>query len=264
MRLVSWNVNGLRSVVAKGAWHDFMASRGAAADVICLQETRCAAACAVELLTTPEFPHVYASACECAKGYSGVALLSKRPAIEVSYDLQGAPEARREGRIVTATFPDAVVVCCYVPNSKPKLERLAYRLEVWGPAFRAHVLRTKSKVPVFVCGDMNVAHQELDIHNPGDKRPRPGYTDGERTDFGALLSECKLVDSLRSVWPKRAGAYSWWSNFAKSRERNKGWRIDYVLSTLAPEKADVWADVVGSDHAPVWAEYKNPSRGNFD
>ena len=257
MLLVSWNVNGLRSVVAKGAWENFLKTRGEAADVICLQETRCAAVCAVELLTSPEFPHVYASACECSKGYSGVALLSKRPAVEVSYDLPGAPEARREGRVVTATFPDAVVVCCYVPNSKPKLERLAYRLEVWGPAFRAHISKvSKAGLPVFVCGDMNVAHRALDIHNPDDKRPRPGYTDGERADFEALLSECKLVDAFRSVWPKRAGAYSWWSNFAKSRERNKGWRIDYVLSTRAkPERADVWADVLGSDHAPVWADY---------
>jgi exodeoxyribonuclease III len=287
MKLLSWNVNGLQSIMRKGALQALVrGDHGAPApDVLCLQEIRCGAACADKLLgevaALGGYDVVLAHPCtaEGKKGYAGTALLSRglgAPA-RVRYGVAGSAAAADdpEGRVIVAEWPAAAltVVCCYTPNAgQGTLKRLQERVEVWDPAFRGLVRglvpaggagRGKKAPLVLICGDLNVAHQDVDLYKPDAAHARQaGFTPQERAGFGALLEEAGVVDSFRAVHGPEAVAYSWWSNFGQARAKNHGWRIDYVLVNQAAVKtkrvlqADVYADVPGSDHAPVGIVWK--------
>lgn len=245
MLLVSWNVNGIRSALGKGLL-DFM--RAADADIYCLQEVR----------ATPEQANLdlpgYAAHFNLAEkpGYSGTAIFSRVPLGAVWNGL-GVAAHDREGRVVTAELDDFYLVNVYTPNSQRGLARLDYRVREWDPAFRGYLGRLEEKKPVVFCGDLNVAHEEIDIANPKSNRRNAGFTDEERTEFGAHL-RTGYVDTFRH-FVKEGGHYTWWSNFGRSRERNVGWRIDYfcVSRSLVPrlEAAAIHPEVRGSDHCPV-------------
>lgn len=245
MKLISWNVNGLRACMGKG-FSDFFAA--ADADVFCVQETKMQ-----EGQADFDFPgyHQYWNSAE-KKGYSGTAIFSKVEPLSVTTGI-GVPEHDMEGRVITAEYPGFYLVNVYTPNSQRELTRLAYRME-WEEAFKAYLLGLKAKKPVIVCGDMNVAHEEIDLKNPKPNRGNAGFTDEERQKFSALL-ETGFVDSFRFLYPDKAGAYSWWSYMYKAREKNAGWRIDYFLVSqeLKARVGDslIYSDVTGSDHCPV-------------
>ena len=245
MKLVSWNVNGLRACLGKG-FLDFCAV--ADADIICLQETKMRPEQAE--FDLPGY-HRYWNSADKA-GYSGTAVFTRRQPLSVTYDF-GIDEHRHEGRVITAEYPDFYLVCCYTPNSKDQLARLDYRM-AWEDDIRDYLLDLDAKKPVVYCGDLNVAHQEIDIKNPGPNRRNPGFTDEERETMTKLLSS-GFVDTFRYLYPDKTGAYSWWSYFAKSRERNIGWRIDYFLVSdiLQPriKAAEIHSSILGSDHCPV-------------
>ena len=245
MKLVSWNVNGLRACLGKG-FLDFCAV--ADADIICLQETKMRPEQAE--FDLPGY-HRYWNSADKA-GYSGTAVFTRRQPLSVTYDF-GIDEHRHEGRVITAEYPDFYLVCCYTPNSKDQLARLDYRM-AWEDDIRDYLLDLDAKKPVVYCGDLNVAHQEIDIKNPGPNRRNPGFTDEEREKMTKLLSS-GFVDTFRYLYPDKTGAYSWWSYFAKSRERNIGWRIDYFLVSdiLQPriKAAEIHSSILGSDHCPV-------------
>ena len=233
MKLVSWNVNGLRACLGKG-FLDFCAV--ADADIICLQETK----------MRPEQAEFDQA------GYSGTAVFTRRQPLSVTYDF-GIDEHRHEGRVITAEYPDFYLVCCYTPNSKDQLARLDYRM-AWEDDIRDYLLDLDAKKPVVYCGDLNVAHQEIDIKNPGPNRRNPGFTDEEREKMTKLLSS-GFVDTFRYLYPDKTGAYSWWSYRFNARKNNAGWRIDYfIVSERLKDKirnADIWSEVLGSDHCPV-------------
>ena len=245
MHLVSWNVNGLRACLRKGGG-EWLASCGA--DVICLQETR-ALPEQVTLELSGYTP--YWNPAQKA-GYSGVAIWTREEPVSVRYGL-GRPELDHEGRVITLELPDLFVVACYTPNAQRELVRLPYRQNVWDPAFRAHVQQLDREKPVAFCGDLNVAHREIDLANPKQNRRNAGFTDEERAGFDALL-EAGFLDSFR-VFEPGGGHYSWWSNRKGVRERNIGWRIDYFLVSerLRPrlQEAAIHPEVMGSDHCPV-------------
>lgn len=250
MKLVSWNVNGLRSCLGKG-FLDFCAF--ADADVICLQETKMRPEQAD--FDLPGYTRYWNSADKA--GYSGTAVFTRTEPLAVTYDF-GSDEHRREGRVITAEYPDFYLVCCYTPNSKDALARLDYRM-VWEDDFRAYLAELDGKKPVVLCGDLNVAHEEIDIKNPKSNRRNPGFTDEEREKMTALLS-AGFTDTFRALHPDLAGAYSWWSYRFHARANNAGWRIDYfiVSDRLMPrvENADIWSEVQGSDHCPVVLEIR--------
>lgn len=247
-KLISWNVNGLRACVGKG-FMDYM--KEADADIFCIQESKLQEG-QIEL----ELPgyHQYWNYAE-KKGYSGTALFSKEEPICVAYGL-GLEEHDREGRVITAEFPGYYVVTCYTPNSQEGLARLSYRME-WEDAFRNYLIRLDQAKPVIFCGDLNVAHQEIDLANPKSNRRNPGFTDEERSCMTRLL-DSGFVDSFRFLFPDKTGAYSWWSYRGRAREKNVGWRIDYfIVSERLAEKildATIHPDVTGSDHCPVSVE----------
>ena len=248
MRLVSWNVNGLRACLGKG-FLDFCAF--ADADVICLQETKMRPEQANFELAGY---HRYWNSADKA-GYSGTAVFTREEPLSVTYDF-GIDEHRHEGRVITAEYPAFCLVCCYTPNSKDQLARLDYRM-AWEDDIRAYLLDLDAKKPVVYCGDLNVAHQEIDIKNPGPNRRNPGFTDEEREKMTALLGS-GFVDTFRYLHPDQTGAYSWWSYRFNARKNNAGWRIDYFLvSERLKDKikhADIWSEVLGSDHCPVVLE----------
>lgn len=245
MRLISWNVNGLRAVVKKGFEDIFW---GLDADIFCLQETKLQEGQIDLDLTGYESYWSYAE----KKGYSGTAVFTRRTPLSVSYNL-GIAEHDSEGRAVTLEFEDFFLVCVYTPNAQDELKRLSYRME-WEDAFRDYLCALNTKKPVIVCGDMNVAHQEIDLKNPGPNRGKPGFSDEEREKFTILLSS-GFTDSFRYLYPDATDAYSWWSYRANARANNVGWRIDYFLvsDTLRDniEKAYICPEIYGSDHCPV-------------
>ena len=244
-KLISWNVNGLRACVTKGFLDYF---READADVFCLQETKLQAG-QIDL-PLPGY-HQYWNYAE-KKGYSGTAMFTKEEPLSVSCGI-GAEEHDKEGRVITAEFPDYYVVTCYTPNSQDGLARLPYRRE-WNAAFLAYLKGLEEKKPVVFCGDLNVAHQEIDLKNPKTNRKNAGFTDEEREDFTTLL-DAGFIDTFRYFYPDAEGIYSWWSYRFKAREKNAGWRIDYfcVSESLKDrlESASIHTEVYGSDHCPV-------------
>ena len=245
MRLISWNVNGLRAVVKKGFEELFY---GLGADVFCLQETKLQAG-QIELdLAGYETYWNYAE----KKGYSGTAVFTRHTPLSVAYGL-GLPEHDTEGRVLTLEFEDFYLACVYTPNSQDGLKRLDYRMS-WEDAFREYVCGLDAKKPVVICGDLNVAHQEIDLKNPKTNRMNPGFTDEERGKFTELL-DAGFTDSFRFLYPELEGAYSWWSYRMNAREKGVGWRIDYfVVSDRLREKIDkayICDEIFGSDHCPV-------------
>jgi len=245
MKLISWNVNGLRACLKKG-FMEFLAVSDP--DIICLQETKMEQGQAeIEL---PGYHEFWNSADK--KGYSGTAIFTKVPPRVVTYGM-GIDEHDHEGRIITAEFDDFYLVCVYVPNSKRELLRLDYRM-VWEDAFREYVGKLDSVKPVLICGDLNVAHEEIDLKNPKSNRRNAGFTDEERGKMTELLAS-GFTDFFRHFNPELKDAYTWWSYMGKAREKNVGWRIDYFLGSdrLAEMVSDVFIlpDVMGSDHCPV-------------
>lgn len=245
MKLISWNVNGLRACMEKG-FMDFF--NQVDADVFCIQESKLQAG-QIEL-DLPGY-YQYWNYAE-KKGYSGTALFCKEEPLGVTYGI-GIEEHDKEGRVITAEFADFYVVTVYTPNSKRELERLSYRME-WEAAFLAYLKGLEQKKPVIFCGDLNVAHREIDLKNPKSNHHNAGFTDEERACFDTLL-ENGFVDTFRYFYPDREGIYSWWSYMFKAREKNAGWRIDYfVVSESLKDRlsgAAIHTEVMGSDHCPV-------------
>lgn len=245
MRLISWNVNGLRACLTKG-FGDYFAS--ADADLFCLQETKMQPG---QADFAPEGYQQFWNSAE-KKGYSGTAIFSRIAPLSVSYGI-GIEEHDHEGRVITLEFRDFYLVDVYTPNSQRELTRLAYRM-TWEDAFRAYLLELDQKKPVVVCGDMNVAHREIDLKNPKTNVHNAGFTQEERDKMTCLL-DSGFVDTFRLKHPDETERYSWWSYMMRSRDRNIGWRIDYFLvsSRLAPKvaDADIYDQIMGSDHCPV-------------
>ena len=245
MKLISWNVNGLRACLNKG-FLDFFQSSGA--DMFCLQETKMQPGQAD--VPTPGYHQYWCSAEK--KGYSGTALFTKTEPLSVRYGM-GIDQHDHEGRLITAEYADFYLVCVYTPNSKDQLLRLDYRMQ-WEDDFRAYLLDLDARKPVVVCGDLNVAHQEIDLKNPSTNRRNAGFTDEERGKMTQLL-QAGFTDSFRHFYPDRTGAYSWWSYRFRARQNNAGWRIDYFLlsNRLMPrvQAAEIYSDILGSDHCPV-------------
>lgn len=245
MKFVSWNVNGLRACIGKGFQSFFMA---ADADVFCLQETKMQEGQAeVDL---PGYRQLWNSAVK--KGYSGTAVFTRWAPLSVTYDIGDAAHVG-EGRSITLEFEDLYLVTVYTPNAQDGLARLPYRL-AWEDAFRGYLCGLDQKKPVVVCGDLNVAHQAIDLKNPGPNRGHAGYSDEERGRLTDLLA-AGFTDTFRYLNPQLTGAYSWWSYRFKAREKNAGWRIDYFLVSDRLrdriEAAGIHSDVMGSDHCPV-------------
>ena len=245
MKFISWNVNGLRACVGKG-FRDFFDS--ADADFFCLQETKLQ-----EGQITMDLPGYHEYWCYAEKkGYSGTAIFTKHEPLSVSYNL-GIPEHDTEGRVITLEYPEFYLVCVYTPNAQNELKRLDYRMS-WDDAFRAHLKALDEKKPVIVCGDMNVAHNEIDLKNPKTNVGNPGFSNEERAKFTELLA-AGFTDTYRHLYPDTTGAYSWWSYRANARANNTGWRIDYFLCSdrVAPniENAFICPEIMGSDHCPV-------------
>lgn len=245
MKLVSWNVNGLRACLQKGFLESF---HSLDADVFCLQETKLQPG-QVEL-DLPGYKQYWNSAEK--KGYSGTAIFTRLEPLAVTYDI-GDPAHVGEGRVITLELPQLYLVTVYTPNAQEGLKRLDYRM-AWEDAFRAYLLSLDEKKPVVVCGDLNVAHQEIDLKNPKTNRGNAGFSDEEREKFSQLLAS-GFTDTFRYRNPDLTGAYSWWSYRFHAREKNAGWRIDYFLTSdrLRENIRDVHihSDILGSDHCPV-------------
>ncbi len=248
MKLVSWNVNGIRACVNKG-FSDFFQEINA--DIFCIQETKCQKG-QIEL----EFDG-YKSYWNSAekKGYSGTAIFVKKVPINVIYGI-GKDEHDNEGRVITLEYDNFYIVNIYTPNSKRELERLDYR-QVWEDEIREYLLQLKKNKPVIMCGDLNVAHKEIDLKNPKTNRRNAGFTDEERKKMTELL-ESGFIDTYRYLYPDKENAYTWWSYMGKAREKNVGWRIDYfIVSNNLKDKikeAKIYAEIMGSDHCPVSLE----------
>ena len=245
MKFISWNVNGLRACVGKGFGDAF---RSLDADFFCLQETKMQEG---QLDLQFEGYQSYWNYAE-KKGYSGTAIYARREPLSVAYGI-GVEEHDHEGRVVTLEYEDFYLVTVYVPNSQDELKRLDYRM-TWEDAFRCYLKELDAKKPVVVCGDLNVAHREIDLKNPKTNRRNAGFTDEERAKFGQLL-DAGFIDTFRHFYPDLEGAYSWWSYRFRAREKNAGWRIDYFLVSERLQArltdAKIHADVFGSDHCPV-------------
>ncbi len=246
MRLISWNVNGLRACVNKGCFLEFLAAMEP--DALCVQETKLQEG--QIQLDTPLYHQYWA--CAEKKGYSGTAVFTKREPISVFRGFLGDWEDR-EGRALTLEFPEYYLLCVYTPNAQEELKRIDFRLD-WEQAFRAHIAALEEKKPVVVCGDLNVAHQEIDLARPAANRGNPGFSDEERAAFSRLLEQ-GMTDTFRFLNPEVRDAYSWWSFRARARENNVGWRIDYFLvSNCLRDKlknAFICPEILGSDHCPV-------------
>ena len=254
MKLISWNVNGLRACLT----HDFAASFAALdADIFSVQETKMQPG---QADFAPEGYTEYTYSAE-KKGYSGTAVFTKQEPLSVTYDF-GEDIHRHEGRVITCEYPDFYLVCCYTPNSQDELRRLSYRME-WEDALRQYLCELDTIKPVVYCGDLNVAHEEIDLKNPKTNNFNPGFSDEERGKMTQLLSS-GFLDSFRTLYPDKTDAYSWWSYRAQSRARNVGWRIDYFIVSerlrSRIENADILAEVMGSDHCPVLLELKEEEK----
>ena len=245
MKFISWNVNGLRACVGKGFLESFQKLD---ADIFCLQETKMQAG---QLdLDLPGYYQYYNYAEK--KGYSGTALFTKKEPISVTYGI-GIEEHDHEGRVITAEFEDFYFITVYVPNSQNELARLDYRMQ-WEKDFLAYIKKLEETKPVIYCGDLNVAHNEIDLKNPKTNRHNAGFTDEERGAFSRVI-ESGMIDTYRYFYPDKKDIYSWWSYRFHAREKNAGWRIDYfVVSEILKDRlvsADIHTDIVGSDHCPV-------------
>lgn len=245
MKLISWNVNGLRACLGKGFTDAFEALD---ADFFCLQETKLQAGQVT--LDLPGY-HQFWNYAE-KKGYSGTAIFAKKEPLSVRLGL-GVPELDTEGRLITLEYENFFLVTCYTPNAQPELARIDHRLR-WEDAFRDYLMGLDEKKPVLVCGDLNVAFSEIDLKNPAANRGNAGFSDQERGAFGALLA-AGFTDSFRHLYPDVTGAYSWWSYRFHAREKNAGWRIDYFLVSNRVknqiQEASIHPEIFGSDHCPV-------------
>lgn len=245
MKLISWNVNGLRAVLKKG-FEDFFNEQNA--DIFCIQETKMQ-----EGQVEVQFDGYYQfwNSAE-KKGYSGTAIFSRIKPQNVTYGI-GIEEHDKEGRVITLEFEKFHLVNCYTPNSKRELERLDYRM-VWEDEFRKYLLKLNKTKPVILCGDLNVAHKEIDLKNPKTNRKNAGFTDEERNKMTELLSS-NFVDTFRYLYPNKQDAYTWWSYMGNARAKNIGWRIDYFIVSddirNKIEDAKIYDDIFGSDHCPV-------------
>lgn len=252
MKLISWNVNGLRAVVTKGFKEFF---DNVDADIFCLQETKLQ-----EEQVDKNIKSIFNGYNEYwnyaeKKGYSGTAVFSKIKPINVIYGI-GIEEHDKEGRVITLEFDKFYLVNCYTPNSKRELERLDYRMQ-WEDAFRNYLLKLNETKPVIMCGDLNVAHNEIDLKNPKTNHRNAGFTDEERDKMTKLLN-AGFTDSFRYLYPEKEGCYSWWSYMFHAREKNAGWRIDYFIVSNSINKnikeSKIYSDIMGSDHCPVGIE----------
>ena len=245
MKLISWNVNGIRACVNKGFSEFF---KQIDADIFCIQETKCQPD---QIDLKFEGYYEYYNSAE-RKGYSGTAIYTKIKPQTVIYGI-GKPEHDKEGRVITLEFEKFYMVTVYTPNAKRELERLEYR-QVWEDEMRKYLLKLNAKKPVIMCGDLNVAHQEIDLKNPKSNRGNAGFTDEERGKMTELLN-AGFVDTYRYLYPEKEEAYSWWSYMGRAREKNIGWRIDYfIVSDRIKEnitEASIYPEIVGSDHCPV-------------
>ena len=245
MKFISWNVNGLRACVQKG-FLDFFNSIDA--DFFCIQESKLQAG-QIDL-DLPSY-HQYWNYAE-KKGYSGTAIFAKNKALSVSYGI-GIEEHDKEGRVITLEYDNFYLVTCYTPNSQNELKRLPYRMQ-WEDDFREYLKTLDAKKPVVLCGDLNVAHNEIDLKNPKTNRKNAGFSDEERAKMTELLGS-GFTDTFRYFYPDAEGIYSWWSYRFKAREKNAGWRIDYFITSKRIndnlKKAAIHTDVLGSDHCPV-------------
>ena len=245
MKLISWNVNGLRACVQKG-FLDFF--QKADADIFCIQESKLQEG--QISLDLPGYYQYWNYAQK--KGYSGTAIFTKQEPLTVTYGI-GIPEHDTEGRVITLEFPEFYMVTCYTPNSQNELARLPYRMQ-WEDAFRGYLLSLDAKKPVILCGDLNVAHQEIDLKNPKTNRQNAGFTHEERGKMTELL-ESGFTDTFRHFYPDQENIYSWWSYRFKAREKNAGWRIDYFITSKRLDDkltdAKIHTDIFGSDHCPV-------------
>ena len=248
MRFISWNVNGLRACVGKNFMEYF---NEADADIFCVQETKMQEG---QLALETEGYHQYWNYAE-KKGYSGTAVFSQKEPISVSYGI-GVEEHDHEGRVITLEFDSFYFITVYVPNSQDGLKRLDYRM-CWEDDFLDYIRKLDEKKPVIYCGDLNVAHEEIDLKNPSTNHMNAGFSDEERGKFSDVLA-AGFVDSFRYLYPDTAGAYSWWSYRMKARERNAGWRIDYFVVSeklkAAIKDAKIHSEIMGSDHCPVELE----------
>lgn len=245
MKFVSWNVNGLRACIGKGFLDYFT---GTDADVFCLQETKLS-----DGQLSLELPgyRLYRNYAD-KKGYSGTAVFAKEEPVSVTYGV-GVPELDTEGRMITLEYPNFYLVTCYTPNAQRELARIDHRLN-WDEAFRARLTELDANKPVIVCGDLNVAHKEIDLKNPAANRGNAGFSDQERESFQKTL-DLGFTDSFRYLHPEETGAYSWWSYMFHAREKNAGWRIDYFLvsdrAASQIREASIRSEILGSDHCPV-------------
>ena len=245
MKLISWNVNGLRAAVTKGFMESF---NELDADIFCLQETKLQPdQISLEL---PGYEQYWNSAVK--KGYSGTAVFTRIKPLSVTNGI-GIEEHDQEGRVITAEYENFYLVCCYTPNSQRELARLEYRM-TWEDAFRNYLLELDKKKPVILCGDLNVAHQEIDLKNPKTNRKNAGFSDEERAKMTELL-DAGFTDTFRHLYPDAIEQYSWWSYMGKARERNTGWRIDYFITSKRLDDkiqvAKIHQQIFGSDHCPV-------------
>ena len=252
MKLISWNVNGLRAAITKGFPQFF---KDIEADIFCIQETKMQEEqLDGSILGIFKGYNTYWNSAE-KKGYSGTGIITKNKPINVTYGI-GIEEHDKEGRVITLEFADFYMVNCYTPNSKRELERLDYRM-IWEDAFRKYLLELNKKKPVIMCGDLNVAHKEIDLKNPKTNRRNAGFTDEERNKMTELL-ESGFTDSFRYIYPDKTEAYTWWSYMFKAREKNVGWRIDYfIVSDSIKEKINdsyIYPEILGSDHCPIGLE----------
>ncbi len=251
MKFISWNVNGLRACVQKGFLDYF---KEVEADFFCIQESKLQEG-QIEL-ELPEGYEAYWNYAE-KKGYSGTAIFTKHKPLQVTYGI-GIEEHDKEGRVITLEYDNFYLITCYTPNSQSELARLSYRME-WEDAFLAYVDGLKEKKPVIFCGDLNVAHKEIDLKNPKTNRKNAGFTDEEREKFSVILSH-GYIDTFRYFYPEQEQIYSWWSYRFKAREKNAGWRIDYfIVSEDLKDKltdAKIHTEVMGSDHCPVELDIK--------
>lgn len=245
MKLISWNVNGLRACIQKNFMESFQMLD---ADVVCLQETKLQEG---QVTLDLEGYYQYWNYAE-KKGYSGTAIFTRQKPFNVTYGI-GVKEHDREGRVITLEYPDYFLITVYVPNSQNELARLPYRME-WEAAFLAYLKKLEERKPVIFCGDLNVAHQEIDLKNPKTNRRNAGFTDEERACFTRIL-ENGFIDTFRYFYPEQTDIYSWWSYRFHAREKNAGWRIDYFCVSKQLEErlidAKIHTDIQGSDHCPV-------------
>ena len=250
LKYISWNVNGLRACMKKGFMDAFTALD---ADCVCLQETKLQPH-QIEMVL-PGYHQYWNSAVK--KGYTGTALFTEREPLSVTYGL-GIEEHDQEGRIITADFGSHYLIVCYTPNSQRGLTRLSYRM-TWEDAMADYMTRLSQEKPVILCGDLNVAHEDIDLANPASNHKNAGFTDEERACFTRTL-EAGFIDTFRYFYPELEGAYSWWSYRFKAREKNAGWRIDYFITSPSLkenlEDAKIHSEIMGSDHCPVELDLK--------